>query len=279
MKIAIFSGGLFQLSKKRNLGDSVYKLESRLYEQLCLLRDRFSLCGIKAEFEAEGSSFRDLVRLRRLTLKAGVNLYLKIGGVEANRDIKDALEIGVDGIIAPMVESRFGAKKFYDSLIKIYQNNKIFSTLNIETKSAISNLESILEFAQGRVDSITIGRSDLSASYFDLEIKPDSDFILDLLEDMAKKVHAHHLKLAVGGGVSMQTIEKINTFYPNLLNLIDRFETRKVMLPTYIFLTKPESIKEALVFEELYILSKKEFSDLYIDSEITRLTELKRRLQ
>ena len=34
---------------------------------------------------------------------------------------------------------------------------------------------------------------------------------------------------------------------------------------------------EVLKFEELYILSKKDFSDVQIGSEISRLTELKRR--
>jgi hypothetical protein len=34
---------------------------------------------------------------------------------------------------------------------------------------------------------------------------------------------------------------------------------------------------EALKFEEMYIVSKKEFSDVKIGSEIARLTELKRR--
>lgn len=100
----------------------MYKMENRLYDQLCKLRDEYNLQGVKAEFEAEGSSFRDLMRLRRLTSKAGVKLFLKIAGVEANRDIKDALEIDVDGIIAPMVESRFGAKKFFDSIQKIYDS-------------------------------------------------------------------------------------------------------------------------------------------------------------
>ena len=35
--------------------------------QLKRLNNEYGLCGIKAEFEAEGSSFRDLVRLRRIT--------------------------------------------------------------------------------------------------------------------------------------------------------------------------------------------------------------------
>jgi len=255
----------------------MYGIEQKLYDQLCKLRDKYDLEGIKAEFEAEGSSFRDLMRLRRLTSKAGVKLFLKIGGVEAIRDIKDALEIDVDGLIAPMVESRFGAKKFYDSVLEVYREHKIHTTLNIETKNAIEQFDEILEFSQNRFENITIGRSDLSASYFDSNIKPDSEITFDLLQTLGQKVNDKNITFTVGGRVSSKTIEIINSKYSMLKNLIYKLETRKVILPTKSFLEKDGAIREALKFEELYILSKKEFSDVQINSEIARLTELKRR--
>ncbi|AHJ13798.1 aldolase/citrate lyase family protein [Sulfurospirillum multivorans] len=256
----------------------MFGIEIKLYDQLCKLRDEYALQGIKAEFEAEGSSFRDLMRLRRLTSKAGIKLFLKIGGVEAVRDIKDAAEIDVDGIIAPMVESKFGAKKFADSIKKVYGECKIHTTLNLETKNAMEQLDEILEFAIGKFDNITIGRSDLTASYFNEDIKPDSEFTFKLLQAIGQKIQNANLTFTVGGSVSGKTIEIINSKYPNLKNMIYKLETRKVILPTKIFLETDNAIKEALKFEELYILSKKEFSDLQIGSEIARLTELKRRM-
>jgi 4-hydroxy-2-oxoheptanedioate aldolase len=255
----------------------MYKLENNIYQQLCKLRDEYDLLGIKAEFEAEGSSFRDLMRLRRLTSKAGVKLYLKIGGVEAIRDIKDALELDVDGLIAPMVESKFGAKKFYDSLLKFYKDHKIHTSINIETKNAINQIDEILEFSDGRFDNVTIGRSDLTASYFDNNIKPDSEFTLNLLQDIGKKVKKANLTFTVGGSVSKKTIDKINNEYKDLKEIIYKLETRKVILPTKTFVGKKNAINEVLKFEELYILSKKDFSDVQISSEISRLTELKGR--
>ncbi|WP_201523472.1 aldolase/citrate lyase family protein [Aliarcobacter butzleri] len=256
----------------------MYKLENDVYQQLCKLRDEYNLQGIKAEFEAEGSSFRDLMRLRRLTSKAGVKLYLKIGGVEAVRDIKDALEIDVDGLIAPMVESKFGAKKFHDSLQKVYGEHKVHTTLNLETKNAMDQLDEILEFANGKFDNVTIGRSDLTASYFEKDIKPDTDFTFELLQNIGQKVKNANLTFTVGGSVSAKTIDKINRQYSDLKEIIYKLETRKVILPTVSFVEKENAIKEALKFEELYILSKKEFSDVQIGSEIARLTELKRRM-
>jgi len=255
----------------------MYSIENAMYSQLCKLRDEYGLQGIKAEFEAEGSSFRDLMRLRRLTYKAGVKLYVKIGGVEAIRDIKDSLEIGVDGIIAPMVESAFGAKKFHDSIERIYGDHYVHTTLNIETKLALDNIDDILNYANEKFDNVTIGRSDLASSYFDPSITPDSDFIFTEIEKVGTKVLSSKLTFTVGGSISSRTIEKINTEYQDICNKIEKLETRKVMLPTKNFLNSSESITEALKFEELYILSKKEFSDMHISSEITRLTEINRR--
>ena len=68
----------------------------------------------------------DIFSFRRITLAHGVPLYLKIGGAEAIRDIKDALELGVDGLVAPMIESSFGLVKFLNACRLIYGNKKIF---------------------------------------------------------------------------------------------------------------------------------------------------------
>ena len=101
----------------------MYKSEALLFDQLKFLKNVYNIQGIKAEFEAEGSSYRDVNRLQRLCGKLGVPVHLKIGGVEAVRDIKDATELGVSGLIAPMVESEFAAKKFLDATHTGFLNN------------------------------------------------------------------------------------------------------------------------------------------------------------
>lgn len=83
------------------------------------------------------------------------------------------------------------------------------------------------------------------------------------------------MTFTVGGSVSNKTIQNINIHYKELKEQIYKLETRKVR----IFLDSIDAIRESLKFEELYILSKKEFNDLQIDSEIKRLPELKRRMQ
>ena len=124
----------------------MFGIEKQLLEQLLILKEVYNVTGIKAEFEAEGSTYNDLVRLRRLTDKAGLNLILKIGGVEAVRDIKDSIELGVDGIVAPMVETAFGVKKFLSAYKSIYRDNRIKLAINIETRNAIEELDDILDY-------------------------------------------------------------------------------------------------------------------------------------
>jgi len=255
----------------------MFGLEQKLFDQLVRLKEKYDLKGIKAEFEAEGSSFRDLVRLRRITDKLDISLYLKIGGVEALRDIKDSLEVGVDGLIAPMVESGFGLKKFIDGVDSIYKNMGVHLSINIETQQAVENLEEILELGNGKIDNITVGRTDLSASYFDSKITPDSDFIFGLLEEIGNKVSRSGMKMTVGGSLSKKSMERFGQNSKKWPGLIERLETRKVILPTKIMLENKNCIAEALRFEELYILSKKEINDLFMESETARLTRLKMR--
>lgn len=255
----------------------MYGLEHKVFEQLAYLKKEFRLQGIKAEFEAEGSNFRDIMRLRRLTSKADIKLFLKIGGVEAVRDIKDSLELGVDGLIAPMVETKFGVKKFVDAYKSIYKDHKVYLSINIETKNAIEEIDSILDFAEHKIDNITLGRTDLSLSYFDPKVIPDSDLVFNLIREVGLKAHKRGMAFTVGGTISLATIERFKQNPPSAKS-INNIETRKVVLPRDVAIGSNGAIQEALKFEELYILSKKELSDLFIESEISRLIKLSRRL-
>ena len=53
----------------------IVKLEKKLEASLVRLKNKFGLYAIKAEFEAEGASLRDLIRLRRWT--ASKNIFLQ----------------------------------------------------------------------------------------------------------------------------------------------------------------------------------------------------------
>ena len=98
-----------------------------------------------------------------------------------------------------------------------------------------------------------------------------------MLENLAESISKAGINMTVGGSLSKKSIEIFKRDLDKWSRLFNRLETRKVILPTEVMLEKEESIAEALRFEELYILSKKEMSDLFMESETARLTHLKMR--
>lgn len=253
------------------------KIENKLKDQTKKLKDEFGIIGIKAEFEAEGSSYDDILRLRHLTNQNNLLLHVKIGGVEAVRDIIDCLEISVDGIIGPMVESAFGAKKFLNSLEKLEVKDFFHTSINIETKNGVLELEDILKMTGNSINNITIGRSDLSGSYMDASITANSSFIAEKVIYIAQLAKNCGYSVTMGGTVNLKTLEVFEK-HQDLKNYLDKVETRKVMIPVQNFIEKPDVLDEAIKFEELYVLTKKAYLDRRIKSELDRLTSLKTRL-
>ena len=254
----------------------ISKIQQQLFYQLKILKSKYGLVGIKAEFEAEGSSYNDVARLRIISSKINTKMFVKIGGVEALNDIYNCLELEVDGIIAPMVETKFGAKKFIDIFKKLRLKKNPHLSINIETKTGVKNLNEILKLSAGTINNVTVGRSDLSSSYFKPFITPNSQFILNKIEVISKMTKKYGITTTVGGGINFETIKTYSKI-KKLKSLINRMETRKIILPTKSFLKKGNALSTALKFEELYILYKKEISDLKINSEISRLAILKTR--
>ena len=256
----------------------IVQLEKKLEASLTQLKQEFGLCAVKAEFEAEGASFRDLVRLRRWTARQDIALHLKIGGVEAVRDIKDALDLGVDGLIAPMVESPFGVTKFTEAVASVFPGRKVYKSINIETRTAVLNIDDILTEAKGKVDNVTIGRTDLSHSYFDAEVEPDCEFISDLIHTISYKVHTIGLALTIGGSITTKSIDQFRKNKKDFSERISSIETRKIVLPIESFLEKEHALEEALRFEELYLRAKLETDQMLSQADRDRLAKLKSRI-
>tara|TARA_B100000945_G_C20355662_1_gene584533 strand:- start:212 stop:979 length:768 start_codon:yes stop_codon:yes gene_type:complete len=250
--------------------------EKKLIFKLKSLRKNQNLIGIKSEFEAEGSSFEEVSNLRSITRMCNTKLFVKIGGVEAINDIYKCIEVGVDGIIAPMVESKFAAFKF----ISFFKKKKLLKfphlSINIETKTAYENLDEIIQICKGTINNITIGRSDLSKSFFNKKVLPDSKLIQSIIVDVARKSSRYGITTTVGGSVSQNTIQEYAK--SRLLKKhIKKLETRKVILPLNSFL-RGNSIEKALEFEKFYILYKNEIVKFKSQSENERLSILTTRV-
>jgi 4-hydroxy-2-oxoheptanedioate aldolase len=236
------------------------KQEKDLLSQLLVLRDEYGCEGIKSEFENEASDFTDLVFLRYITAKAGLKLYIKLGGVEAFTDLKMCIDLIADGIIIPMVESEFALTKSQNMISDIFGNDthNFKVIVNIETKTALENLDEILQNMKESIKGITIGRSDLSYSY-GMEGQQDSPFITKKVEEIVSKSKPYkNLIITIGGGISNKTFENQHLIQ-NIVPNISYIETRNVILKSSC-INNPASLKHALDFERSYLnfkLSKK----------------------
>lgn len=238
------------------------------------LKKKFGLVGIKAEFEAEGSANTDISRLKILSNELNTQLHVKIGGVEAKNDIYNCIELGVDGIIAPMVETEFGLIKFIDTIKNLKLNKKPFLSINLETITAYNNLEKILSRCVGNIQNITIGRSDLSSSIMNEKIDQNSEDITEIILSVGKRLKNKNIKLTVGGGINKRSIEIFKK--RKIWSVVDKLETRKIILDTKSML-KNGALNECINFETNYIINKKDIYNLKIGDEIKRLQNLKTR--
>ena len=181
------------------------------------------LVGIKSSFEDEGALFNETIRLKEVCNQAKTKITLKIGGPEAIRDIKDASIIGVKGLVAPMIESEFGLKKFIlatKNHIPYDVRSSLQLNVNIETVTAVGNILKMLDLPEAQdLYGITVGRVDLVSS-----LGKDRSFVNSLeIYNMAKSVFTHvkekGFKACLGGAISTESFDFLKRLH-SLINLV-----------------------------------------------------------
>ena len=239
------------------------------------LKEQNAILGFKIEFESEGASLEDLILLKQMSIEYNLGIFLKIGGVEAISDMKQAKLLNIDGVIAPMVESRFAAQKFLQGIKRVYGLSHPMLTLTIETKNGYENIGDILDIVRDEIDFITFGRSDFSASYFNNDIYPDSDFVLGKAYELSKYLRNAGVRMRLGGSIKKSTIDIINQSYSEIH--LHSVETRKVILDFEILKVKPEILTLALELEKEIIRFRKIINDEKISEDLNRLVDLESR--
>ena len=252
--------------------------ERKMLDILKSLRDEHGVIAIKAEFEAEGSRTDELVMLNEIVFRADMKLYIKIGGCEAVRDLDQCRLLGAAGIMAPMIESPFAMKKYVEASKKVYGNEwkNIEWIINAETKTCHKNLDEILAVGNNFLNTVSIGRVDLSGSMGLSRDEINGDKVFEVTQDIATRCKKAGYKVNFGGGISFDAIPFIQKLYP----LNDRFETRKVVFSAVNNENElKEGILKAMQFETLYLKNKCEYYNRMAKEDKVRLEMMAERLE
>ena len=185
-----------------------------LISSLLQLNKDYNITGIKQSFEDEGASQQDVLTMRRITEQAGVDLSVKIGGCEAKTDISFCKSIGVNKIVAPMIESKFALSKFIESVVDI---NNIEFYINIESHYAQKNIKAILDSPSSKLLSgIVVGRSDMIKSYGFTKENTDGYMMNEIVGKVFKEAKQYNLNTIMGGNISLKSSNIIQRLYIRL---------------------------------------------------------------
>jgi citrate lyase beta subunit len=218
--------------------------------------------SVKAEFEAEGTRMDELLRLVDVARAAGLKLTVKIGGCEAIRDLLEAKQVGVDYIVAPMVETPYALSKFVGAIAIAFKGDERKNTdflFNLETITAFENLDAMAKVAkEGGIEGIVFGRVDFSGSLGIGRAGIESDEVTNRVIATAKVAKQAGLELVVGGAISSDALPQIKRIHAEYLT---RFETRKVVFAANALdLAEIEQgLLHAVHFELLWLLNKRSY--------------------
>ena len=249
--------------------------ERKMVDLLKTVRDSGAV-SVKAEFEAEGTRMDELLRLVDMARAANLKLTVKIGGCEAIRDLLEAKQIGVDYIVAPMVETPYALSKFVGAVALTFNGAEREDTqflFNVETITTFENIDSMLEIAKnGKLNGAVFGRVDFSGSLGLSRDAIESDQLTNYVMETSKKVRDLKLDLVVGGAVSVDAIQNLRLVYESYLT---RFETRKIVFNASSL--ENDELRSALLaavhFELLWLQNKRDYY-AHITSEDQKRIEM-----
>ena len=239
------------------------------------------LIGIKTSFEDEGALFNETIRLKEVCSQAKTKVTLKIGGPEAIRDLKDASIIGVKGLVAPMVESEFGLKKFIQAT-KNHIPEDVLSSLqlniNIETITAVENVIKMLSTPEANdLYGVTVGRVDLVSSMEKDRSYVNSEEVLKMAKSVFIKAKEKGLKACLGGAISTDSLDFLKKLHSE--GLLDKFETRYAIFdPSITLKNLSRALSKAQMFEYEWLKVKNEYYTLLANQDIKRIQMIQDRI-
>ncbi len=256
-------------------------LEQKMCDTLKDLRENHHVVGIKAEFEAEGTRMEEALRLKEVITKAGLDLFIKIGGCEAIKDMFDARTIGVKGIVGPMIETDYAMTKYIKATRFVFpkeERDEMEFLINVETKSGMEHLEDMIARPEfNEVSGIVLGRVDMTGSMGLTREDINSEAIFNIAKTLCEKTQPFGKKMIIGGGVSAHSLP----FFKRLpAGALTRFETRKIIFDAQTALQDPHADKgilKAVGFELMWLKNKRDFYGMIFKEDATRIDMLEAR--
>jgi len=256
-------------------------IEREMVDVLKRLKNEYGVIEIKAEYENEGSRQDELMRLKDVAGKVDLPIIIKIGGVEAITDIYNSLTLGVAGIIAPMAETKFAVSKFVNAIETfVAEDNReeVEFAFNLETITGYENIDDILTLENlYMLDGVTIGRVDFTASMGKDRAFADSDEMLEYCTNIFTKAREKNLACGLGGAISANSANFIKSLASK--NLIDKYETRKIVYHKDAVNTISEGILTGVEFELLWLKSKRRYYQRIKSEDEKRIEMLDIRLK
>ena len=254
------------------------KLEHKMVESLKDLKENHHVVGIKAEFEAEGTRMEEALRLKEVVTKAGLDLTIKIGGCEAIKDMFDARTIGVNTIVAPMIETDYAMKKFVQATKFVFpeeERQDMHFVVNVETITGFNNIDKMITSPFFKdIDGCLLGRADMTGSMGLNKEDINNEQIFEIAKVLSVKMQKENKMMIVGGGVSAQSLP----FFSKLPHLT-KFETRKVIFDAQALndTNANKGILKAVEFEIMWLKNKREFYEMIYNEDAKRITMLEAR--
>lgn len=221
-------------------------LES-LREHLQLLKAQHCVVALKTGTEVEDMDAAEIAVLRDISAGAGLPLIVKIGGPEARRDMRECLAIGVDVLLAPMVESVYALTNFVQTAQELARGSSKQAKLaiNLETALAVHNLDAMIASQSfTALSQVTIGRGDLSKS---MNLSVDDDEVLTTTRNALIRLNRQKKITSVGGGLSVHNIGSMTELLPSA-----RFNTRHMVFENSEVFARDaaRNLSEGLYFEQ-----------------------------
>lgn len=173
-----------------------------LKQQVDTLQKHHGLISLKAGTEWEDMDYQEIQWLYELGDKR-LPILVKVAGPEAMVDLRHLQQIGVTGLLVPMIESAYALEKFVTIVKALYKNSDKLPMLaaNLETIHAYEQLDTLINSpAFGDISLVVIGRLDLSLSMGIKDV--DHPDVSKVTQDIVNKVRAAGKAVSIGGFVN-----------------------------------------------------------------------------